>query len=140
MCTADPGAERYKFSFTIRDTPSDYINVTCWGSEVYIRSLVDSFKISDVGEAQTKVYACHGNIWGGGAFEKYLLPLGYMDCMSLHTAVASLPPVIFCSVDFPPPPPPTIFLKEILHVHVYMRRLFHQDSLVCVFCPTHQWS
>ena len=51
-CTdsADPGEERFKLAFTMRDSPSDYINVTCWGSETYIRSLVDSFKICDVGE------------------------------------------------------------------------------------------
>ena len=42
--------DRYKFAFTMRDSPSDYVNVTCWGSETYIRSLVDSFKICDVGK------------------------------------------------------------------------------------------
>lgn len=46
----DPGAERYKFSFTLRDTPVDYINVTCWASEFnYISTLHDSFRICDVG-------------------------------------------------------------------------------------------
>lgn len=46
----DPGAERFRISFTLRDSPSDYINVTCWGSEQYIRGIADSFKICDVGE------------------------------------------------------------------------------------------
>ena len=47
---SDPGSRRFKFSFTLRDSPSDYINATCWGSEDYIRRLFDSFKICDVGE------------------------------------------------------------------------------------------
>ena len=46
----DPGSERFKFLFTMRDSPTDYINVTCWGSELYITALVDSFKICDVGK------------------------------------------------------------------------------------------
>lgn len=36
--------------FTIRDSPSDYANVVCWGSEAYIPSLSDSFRINDVVE------------------------------------------------------------------------------------------
>ncbi|XP_019850370.1 PREDICTED: meiosis-specific with OB domain-containing protein-like [Amphimedon queenslandica] len=44
----NPGAYRYKSAFTIRDSPSDYINVTCWGSEAYISSLSSSFKIYDI--------------------------------------------------------------------------------------------
>ena len=35
---------------TIRDSPSDYINVTCWGSEDYIMELNSAFKILDVVE------------------------------------------------------------------------------------------
>ncbi len=46
----DPGSERFKVSFTMRDSPSDYVNVTCWGSEQYIRGIAGSFKICDVGE------------------------------------------------------------------------------------------
>ena len=46
----DPGGERFKTTFTIRDSPSDYINATCWGSEDFIRGLHASFKICDVGK------------------------------------------------------------------------------------------
>ena len=46
----DPGTNRFKFTFTLRDSPSDYINTTCWGSEEYIKKLHSSFKICDVGE------------------------------------------------------------------------------------------
>ena len=46
----EPGGNRFKMSFTIRDTPTDYINVTCWGSESYISGLSDSFRIHDVGQ------------------------------------------------------------------------------------------
>lgn len=53
VTSPDPGVHRFKFAFTIRDSPSDYVNVNCWGSEAYIRSLVDSFKICDVGETTT---------------------------------------------------------------------------------------
>lgn len=49
-CSVDPGTERFKFTFTMRDSPSDYINATCWGSEEYIKRLHGSFKICDVGE------------------------------------------------------------------------------------------
>ena len=39
-------------AFALRDSPSDYINATCWGSEDYIKRLHGSFKICDVGEEQ----------------------------------------------------------------------------------------
>ena len=48
--STDPGSDRYKFSFTLRDSPADYINATCWGSQEYIKQLHSSFKISDVGK------------------------------------------------------------------------------------------
>ena len=50
LCIVDPGTERFKFTFTLRDSPSDYINATCWGSEDCIKGLHSSFKICDVGE------------------------------------------------------------------------------------------
>ena len=48
-CT-DPGSMLWKLMFTIRDSPSDYANVVCWGSEGYIPALNDSFRINDVVE------------------------------------------------------------------------------------------
>ena len=48
----DPGNDRYKFSFTLRDSPADYINATCWGSQDYIKQLHSSFKICDVGKEE----------------------------------------------------------------------------------------
>ncbi|KAK4813439.1 hypothetical protein QYF61_005387 [Mycteria americana] len=41
------GSERYTFSFTIRDSPTYFINVTSWGREEYIRSLSESFRVGD---------------------------------------------------------------------------------------------
>ncbi|XP_059011373.1 meiosis-specific with OB domain-containing protein isoform X1 [Mustela lutreola] len=41
------GSERYTFSFTIRDSPMHFVNVTSWGSEGYIRSLSDSFRVGE---------------------------------------------------------------------------------------------
>uniref|UniRef100_A0A8C3NB17 MEIOB-like N-terminal domain-containing protein n=1 Tax=Geospiza parvula TaxID=87175 RepID=A0A8C3NB17_GEOPR len=44
---ADIGTERYTFSFTIRDSPTYFINVQSWGREEYIRSLSESFRVGD---------------------------------------------------------------------------------------------
>uniref|UniRef100_A0A4W3JVM2 Meiosis-specific with OB domain-containing protein n=1 Tax=Callorhinchus milii TaxID=7868 RepID=A0A4W3JVM2_CALMI len=41
------GTERYTFTFTIRDSPSCFINVVSWGREEYIRGLSNSFRIGD---------------------------------------------------------------------------------------------
>ncbi|KAM5332316.1 meiosis-specific with OB domain-containing protein isoform 2-T2 [Glossophaga mutica] len=41
------GSERYTFSFTIRDSPTHFVNVTSWGNEDYIRSLSDSFRVGE---------------------------------------------------------------------------------------------
>jgi len=38
------------FSFTIRDSPEDVVNINVWGSNVYIRRLYNNFKIGDVGK------------------------------------------------------------------------------------------
>lgn len=46
----DPGSERYTLSFTLRDSPTDYVNVTCWGNGTFIKDLAKSFKINDVGK------------------------------------------------------------------------------------------
>ena len=46
----DPGCQRFKFTFTLRDSPIDYINATCWGSDVgYISRLHNMFRIYDIG-------------------------------------------------------------------------------------------
>ena len=55
----DPGNDRYKFTFTLRDSPADYINATCWGSQEYIKRLHSSFKICDVGEEEMFVYTSY---------------------------------------------------------------------------------
>lgn len=41
------GAERYTFSFTIRDSPNHFVNVTSWGNEDYIKSLSGSFRVGE---------------------------------------------------------------------------------------------
>ncbi|KAF1397675.1 Meiosis-specific with OB domain-containing protein, partial [Spheniscus humboldti] len=41
------GSERYTFSFTIRDSPTYFINVNSWGREDYIRTLSESFRVGD---------------------------------------------------------------------------------------------
>ncbi|XP_006763981.1 PREDICTED: meiosis-specific with OB domain-containing protein isoform X2 [Myotis davidii] len=41
------GSERYTFSFTIRDSPTHFVNATSWGNEDYIRSLSASFRVGE---------------------------------------------------------------------------------------------
>ncbi|XP_075845802.1 meiosis-specific with OB domain-containing protein isoform X2 [Microtus pennsylvanicus] len=41
------GSERYTFSFTIRDSPAHFVNVSSWGSEDYIRPLSENFKVGE---------------------------------------------------------------------------------------------
>ncbi|XP_062999219.1 meiosis-specific with OB domain-containing protein [Elgaria multicarinata webbii] len=41
------GSERYTFGFTVRDSPSYFINVNSWGREDYIKSLSESFRVGD---------------------------------------------------------------------------------------------
>ncbi|KAM6320409.1 meiosis-specific with OB domain-containing protein [Podargus strigoides] len=41
------GSERYTFGFTIRDSPTYFINVNSWGGEEYIKSLSESFRVGD---------------------------------------------------------------------------------------------
>ena len=48
----DPGREKYHFFFTLRDSPADFINVNCWGTENYIENLSKSFRINDIGELE----------------------------------------------------------------------------------------
>lgn len=45
----DPGTNRYSLGFTVRDSPTDYVNVTCWGSGSFIKDVAQSFKINDIG-------------------------------------------------------------------------------------------
>jgi len=42
--------EKSIFSFIIRDSPEDFINVNIWGSMEYVQHLYDNFKIGDVGK------------------------------------------------------------------------------------------
>ncbi|XP_074647666.1 meiosis-specific with OB domain-containing protein-like [Tubulanus polymorphus] len=45
-----PGSELHLLSFTIRDSPDDSINATCWGGYERIRSLAELFHINDIVE------------------------------------------------------------------------------------------
>uniref|UniRef100_G3T198 Meiosis-specific with OB domain-containing protein n=1 Tax=Loxodonta africana TaxID=9785 RepID=G3T198_LOXAF len=44
---SDIGSERYTLSFTVRDSPAHFVNIASWGSEDYIRSLSDSFRVGE---------------------------------------------------------------------------------------------
>ncbi|XP_064638247.1 meiosis-specific with OB domain-containing protein-like isoform X2 [Lineus longissimus] len=50
MSKKNPGSERYLLNFTIRDSPYDFINATCWGSKEYIQILAGLFHIGDIVE------------------------------------------------------------------------------------------
>uniref|UniRef100_A0A673J2D2 Meiosis-specific with OB domain-containing protein-like n=1 Tax=Sinocyclocheilus rhinocerous TaxID=307959 RepID=A0A673J2D2_9TELE len=41
------GSERFTFSFTIKDSPEHFINVSAWGNEEYIHGLSSRFQIGD---------------------------------------------------------------------------------------------
>ncbi|XP_071496371.1 meiosis-specific with OB domain-containing protein-like [Diadema antillarum] len=45
-----PGTDRSVLSFTLRDSPVDFINATCWGSREHIQGLGDKFCIGDLVE------------------------------------------------------------------------------------------
>lgn len=46
----NPGCNRYSLGFTLRDSPTDFVNVTCWGNDTFINDIAKSFKINDVVE------------------------------------------------------------------------------------------
>lgn len=48
--TNSRGVDRFLLCFTIRDSPRDSINCSCWGSSNYISGLTNSFTIGDVVE------------------------------------------------------------------------------------------
>ncbi|XP_048575413.1 meiosis-specific with OB domain-containing protein isoform X4 [Nematostella vectensis] len=48
----NPDSQRAHLHFTIRDSPTDFINVNCWGCSPYISDLSKSFKINDVVEVR----------------------------------------------------------------------------------------
>ena len=45
----DPNRDRYVLSFTIRDSPRDFINVQCWGGEQFMAELANGYHIGDIG-------------------------------------------------------------------------------------------
>jgi len=46
----DPTVERYVLTLTIRDSPDSFVNVSCWGGELYVTCLANQFHIGHVGE------------------------------------------------------------------------------------------
>uniref|UniRef100_S4R4D8 Methionine sulfoxide reductase B1b n=1 Tax=Petromyzon marinus TaxID=7757 RepID=S4R4D8_PETMA len=47
-----PEKERFTFDFVLRDSPNYFINVECWGDDIFIHNLSRSFRI---GEVEVKV-------------------------------------------------------------------------------------
>lgn len=43
--------ERGVWNFTLRDSVTDYINVTCWGKAAYVMFLDKTFLVGDVGRS-----------------------------------------------------------------------------------------
>lgn len=46
---SDIGSERHLISFIVRDSPSYFVNVTCWGGFEFIHHIATSFKVGDIG-------------------------------------------------------------------------------------------
>ncbi|XP_067285984.1 meiosis-specific with OB domain-containing protein isoform X2 [Pseudorasbora parva] len=44
---SDVGSERFTFSFTVKDSPEHFINVSAWGNEEYVQGLSSCFQIGD---------------------------------------------------------------------------------------------
>ncbi|XP_076458607.1 meiosis-specific with OB domain-containing protein-like [Babylonia areolata] len=42
------GSERYLLSFTLRDSPSFFVNVTCWGNADFISDISSNFEVGSV--------------------------------------------------------------------------------------------
>eukprot|EP00117_Sycon_ciliatum_P008207 scpid33659/ scgid11011/ Uncharacterized protein C16orf73 homolog len=61
MDKKNPGNERCCFTFTLRDSPVDYINITCWGSSQYINNLSKQFKLNDVVEVRNPQVSTKSN-------------------------------------------------------------------------------
>ena len=40
---------RWLLNFTVRDSPEDFINVSCWGGGAFINDLAKSFRLGDLG-------------------------------------------------------------------------------------------
>eukprot|EP00111_Clytia_hemisphaerica_P003757 TCONS_00010788-protein len=55
------GVMKSLMNFTIRDTPEDFINVACWGSENFISNLSDSFGIGSVVQLSDFLVRTKGN-------------------------------------------------------------------------------
>lgn len=49
-------SEKSVWSFTLRDSPSDFLNVTVWGSVDYIKNLNESHRVGDVGKFILHLY------------------------------------------------------------------------------------
>ncbi|CAH1795283.1 unnamed protein product [Owenia fusiformis] len=46
----NPGTERFLLNFSIRDSPAQFINATCWGGKEHIHDLAAMFHIGDIVE------------------------------------------------------------------------------------------
>ena len=57
----DPNQIRWQVKFTIRDAPSDYINVCCWGGDTFINDISRLYKIGDVGQQYYQIIICPPN-------------------------------------------------------------------------------
>ena len=48
--STDRGGTRSVWSFTLRDSDEDFINVTVWGGVEYIEKMVTNFHVGSVGK------------------------------------------------------------------------------------------
>eukprot|EP00112_Aurelia_sp_Birch-Aquarium-sp1_P009119 Seg2024.6 transcript_id=Seg2024.6/GoldUCD/mRNA.D3Y31 product="Meiosis-specific with OB domain-containing protein" protein_id=Seg2024.6/GoldUCD/D3Y31 len=64
----NPSQMRWLLNFTIRDSPEDFINISCWGGGTFINDLAKSFRIGDLVEVKNVLVQCKQNT---EAEEKY---------------------------------------------------------------------
>lgn len=58
-CCTDANVERYVLTFTLRDSPDCFINVSCWGGEQHVMGLASQFHIGHVGEIFFHICSCN---------------------------------------------------------------------------------
>lgn len=50
--------DRGVWTFTLRDSEKDFINVTVWGSTQFVKRLTSQFHIGSVGSYRISLYVC----------------------------------------------------------------------------------
>lgn len=67
----NPSQKRWQLSFTLRDSIVDFINVSCWGGELFINDISKSFKIGDAIEIRNYLVQTKQNTEAEGKYNPW---------------------------------------------------------------------